>query len=134
MFGRKKEEFRDFDDRLIVFDDDQQTASIDYVDAAENGKITVVGKHTVPVEDCEIVNGEVDGVVVRLYFYRAPTESVQTTANLAHLEKSIVLNQITEYNDPMDHEKGFDFVKAALFGLLAIAIIMGMSSCGAGVM
>lgn len=131
IFKKKNDDDRHYDDRLIIFDDEKQTASIDYVDDASDGKVTVVGRATVPIEDCEIVNGEVDGVVVRLYFLRAPTKIIDATANLAALEKSIVLKQLTDYSDPDSNQKGLDWTKLALFGLLAIAIVLGMSSCGA---
>lgn len=134
LLGNKEDELsRDYDDRLIIFDDEQNTASIEYVDQVKDGSVRVYGKHTIPIADCKIVNGEVDSAVVRLYFYNAPTESIKVTENLAALEKSIVLKQITDYNEPKPNKDGVDYVKIGLFALLGIAIIFGMGSCGMGV-
>lgn len=129
LFSKKEEYDRDLDDRLIIYDDDLQTTTIEYVDKVDDGKVTVYGKHAVPVQDCVITNGDVHGIVARVYFYRAPTESIQTTTNLAKLEQSIVLQQITDYSEKKE-EKSFDWVKFGLFALLGIAIMFGMSSCG----
>lgn len=135
MFFKKKEEeeFKESEDRLIIYDDELKTTTIDYVDQVKDGQVTVYGKNAVPIKDCLISHGIVHGQVARVYYYNAPTESIKTTENLAALEQSIVLSQITDYSDPYDKPQSFDWVKAALFGLLAIAIVVGMSSCGAGV-
>lgn len=129
---KKEEEFREYDDRIIIYDDEQHTAAIHYVDEVKDGAVKVYGKNSIPLADCHVANGDLHGVVSRLYLYNAPTESIKTTENLAKLEQSIVLSQITDYTEPIDDTKGFDWVKAALFGLLGIAIILGMGSCGMG--
>lgn len=133
LFKKKKdEEYRDYDDRVIIYDDEQHTATIHYVDEVKDGAVKVYGKNSIPLADCHVANGDLHGIVSRLYLYNAPTESIKTTENLAKLEQSIVLSQITDYTEPIDDTKGFDWVKAALFGLLGIAIILGMGSCGMG--
>lgn len=131
MFKRDKYDDRSFDDRLVVYDDEQQTVEIHYVDEVKDGQVKVIGRHIVPIQDCHIANGDVHGDIVRVYFYNAPSESITTTANLAALEQSIVLQQITDYTDPMDYQQGMDWTKVGLFALLGIAIIFGMGSCGA---
>lgn len=134
MFGIfKKNDYddRSYDDRLVVYDDEHQTVEIHYVDEVKDGQVKVIGHHIVPMQDCHIANGNVHGDIVRVYMYNAPSESIQTTANLAALEQSIVLQQITDYTDPLEHQQGMDWTKVGLFALLGIAIIFGMGSCGA---
>lgn len=132
LFKKKKREdeeyFAETDDVIVVFDNDNRTAVIERVSEIRENVIYVTGKHAVPFEDVEISNG-VEG---RIFFYRAPAESVSETKRLAALEQSMVLNQITAYKPPQP-PNSMDWTKAMLFGLVALGFItIGFSSCGMG--
>lgn len=129
---KKKREDEDFfietEDILVIFDDENKTSTIERINEIRDGAIYVTGKHSVPIEDAEITNG-VEG---RIFFYRAPTASIEETKRLARLEQSIVLNQITAYKAP-EPPNTMDWTKAMLFGLVALAfVIIGMGSCSIG--
>lgn len=129
--GRKKEDeefFAETDDVIVIFDADNKTSVIERVSEIRDGGIYVTGKHVVPFEDAEITNG-VEG---RIFFYRAPAQSIAETRRLAALERSMVLNQITAYKTPQA-PNSMDWTKAMLFGLVALSfIVIGFSSCGMG--
>lgn len=131
IFNKKRKEdefFPETDDLLIVFDDDKKTAVIERVSEVREGAVYVTGKHAVPLEDVEISNG-IEG---RVFFYRAPTRSIQETERLATLERSLVLHQITAYKPPAD-PNAIDITKMALMGLILVAfVVIGISSCGMG--
>lgn len=128
-FKRKKEADEDFfaetDDLIVIFDDENKTSVIERVSEIRSGAIYVTGKHAVPVEDVEMTNG-VEG---RIFFYRAPADSIKETRRLAQLEQSMVLSQITAYKPP-EMPNTLDWTKLLLFGLIFVAlIVMGMTSC-----
>lgn len=130
LFKRKKKEDEEFfaetDDLLVIFDDENKTSVIERVSEIRGGAIYVTGKHAVPLEDAEITNG-IEG---RIFFYRAPAQSIAETRRLAALEQSMVLSQITAYKPPTP-PNSMDWTKAMLFGLVALAFIMfGLGSCG----
>lgn len=130
IFNKKKksenEFYADTEDLLVVFDNDNKTSSIERVSEIRDGAIYVTGKHAVPIEDVEISNG-MEG---RIFFYRAPTQSIAETERLANLERSLVLNQITSYKPPVD-PNGMDIQKIFLMGLILVAfVVIGISSCG----
>lgn len=130
LFNKKKKQDDDFytetDDLLVVFDNDKKTGVIERISEVREGSVFVTGKHAVPLEDLEIVNG-VEG---RIFFYRAPTHSIIETQRLAALERSIVLQHITAYKPPAD-PNAIDLTKMALMGLILVAfIVIGVSSCG----
>lgn len=129
MFFKKKEDefFEDTTDILIVFDDEKKTSDIRNISHISDGAIKVVGYdgYSIPLEDCEITNSK-EG---RNFFYRAPTQSIKETQRLARLEKSLVLNQITEYRPNEDINKP-DMMKFLLVGVIFFAfMMMGISSC-----
>lgn len=133
FFNKKKKQedeefFAETDDVIVVFDNDNRTSVIERVSEIREGVIYVTGKHAVPFEDVEITNG-VEG---RIFFYRAPQESVAETRRLAALEQSMVLSQITAYKPPVAPNE-MDWTKALLFGLVALGFItIAFSSCGVG--
>jgi hypothetical protein len=130
MFKKKKDDefYPETSDILIVFDDENKTSDIRRIDEIREGTIYVTGKYAIPLEDCEITTGQ-EG---RNFFYRAPSQSILETIRLAHLEQSIVLNQITAYRQPVP-PAAMDWTKGMLFGLVFVAfIVMGLSSCGGG--
>lgn len=133
LFRKKKEKedeafFAETDDLVVIFDDENRTSVIERISEIRDGNIFVTGKHAIPVEDTEISNG-VEG---RIFFYRAPAESIAETRRLAALEQSIVLTQITSYKTPQP-ATNMDWTKAMLFGLVALAfVVIGFSGCGMG--
>lgn len=112
-------------DILIVFDDDGKTSDINRVTAVNQEAVIVASKYKVPLEDCEITTGK-EG---RVFFYRAPSQSVKETERLARLEMNMVLEQITAYKPPIP-PSSMDWTKGLLFGLIFVAfIVVGISSC-----
>lgn len=120
LFNNKNDEFSlDTTDTLVVFDHDSNSAEIVRVTTVDSEAIISAGRFKVPIADCEIATG-VEG---RVFFYRAPTESITETKNLARLEYNTVLNQITSYKPPVP-PTSMDWTKGLLFGLLFVAIIL----------
>jgi len=117
--GKNNELFYDTDDVLIVFDDDNKTCDINYISTIKEDSIIVDGKYNVPLHDTEISTGQIG----RVFFYRAPSQSVKETQRLAQLELSTVLTQITAYRPP-ELPTAFDWTKALLFVLVFIAFII----------
>lgn len=132
IFGLKKKKedvFEDLetDDLLIIFDNDNKTSKIERVSYIKDGTIYVTGRHAIPEADTVMTNGD-EG---RVFFYKAPEQSIAETRRLAQLEKSMVLNQITAYKPP-EQPNSMDWTKVLLFGLVFVAfIVMGLGSCGA---
>lgn len=129
MKRRKPEEeefFADTEDLVVIFDDDNKTSVIERISYIQEGNLYVTGKHAVPIADTVLTNG-IEG---RIFFYRAPEQSITETRRLAQLERSIVLNQITAYKPP-EQPNSMDWTKVLLFGLVFVAfIVMGLGSCG----
>ncbi|WP_017187388.1 hypothetical protein [Alkalibacillus haloalkaliphilus] len=125
MFRKKNDEFfEETDDVLVVFDDEQKTSDISRISSVNEEAIIVTGKYNVPYHDCEITTGP-DG---RIFFYRAPSESVKETKRLAELERNTVLSQIANYR--YQEESGVDISKIALIGVTMMSVLMlGLSSC-----
>jgi hypothetical protein len=120
LFNRKEDEFTlDTDDLLIVFDHDKRTSDIKPVTEVTADAVISAGYYKVPLEDCEITNGERG----RNFFYRAPSRSIVEVERLAKLEQSMVLNQITAYNPPAP-PNSIDWTKGLLFGLVFLAFII----------
>lgn len=120
-----EEFFAETDDLIVIFDDDNKTSVIERISYIKDGNIFVTGKHAVPMEDAVLTNG-VEG---RIFFYKAPEQSVSETRRLAQLEQSMVLNQITAYKPPAP-PNSMDWTKALLFGLVFVAfVVMGFTSC-----
>lgn len=130
-FKKKKEDVFDdleTDDLLIIFDDDNKTSKIERVSYIKDGTIYVTGRHAIPEADTVLTNGD-EG---RVFYYKAPEQSIAETRRLAQLEKSLVLNQITAYKPP-EQPNSMDWTKILLFGLVFVAfIVMGLGSCSSG--
>lgn len=120
FFTKKEEDDFAFETRdiLIVFDDEQKTSDICTISHIDHESVIVAGKYKVPILDCVVTTG-LDG---RNYFYNAPTQSIVETKRLADLERSMVLEQITNYRPPVI-PGSLDWVKVILAILLFIAII-----------
>lgn len=128
MLRKKKEDFfEETDDILVVFDDEQKTSDIQRITEITEEAIIVNGLYKVPYHDCEITTGP-DG---RIFFYRAPSQSIKETKRLAQLEKNTVLQQITNYR--YKDESGLDMTKIILGAVSIFSILMlGLSSCQGG--
>lgn len=128
-FSRQKMKEEDFfpstNDVLIVFDDEAKTSDIKRINSIEEDTLFVTGEYAVPVGDCEITNS----VTGRNFFYRAPSKSVSETQRLAHLEKSLVLKQITQFKK-RPTEIQIDWFKwGLLLSLVIFMVIFGAVSC-----
>lgn len=122
LLNRKKNEddyLLDTSDTLIIFEDDNKTADIVRVTKVVDGAVIAAGKYKVPLLDCEVTTGK-EG---RIFFYRAPAQSVIETERLAALEYNTVINQITAYKPPIP-PTSMDWTKGLLFGLLFVALIV----------
>lgn len=105
-------------DTLVVFDHDKNTSNIVDVLSVTDNEVKAV-KHVVPKSDCEITAGPYG----RVFFYRAPTKSIETTEHLADLEKSTVLSQITAYKPP-DTSVKFNWHAVMLWFIVFVLIIV----------
>ncbi|GAA0471901.1 hypothetical protein [Alkalibacillus silvisoli] len=125
MFRKKNEDFfEETDDILVVFDDGQKTSDISRISSVNEESIVVTGKYNVPYHDCEITTGP-DG---RIFFYRAPSESIKETKRLAELERNTILSQIANYR--YQEESSVDISKIALIAVTMVSVLMlGLSSC-----
>lgn len=122
FLNRKKEEdmfFPDTSDTLIVFDDENKTSDIVRISEIRDEAVIATGRYKLPIQDCEITTGR-EG---RIFFYRAPSQSVLETERLAKLEYNSVLTQITAYSPPIP-PASMDWTKGLLFAALIIAIIV----------
>lgn len=121
LFRRKQQEefFMDTNDTLVIFDNDNKTSDIVRISEIADEAVIATGKYKVPILDCEITTGP-DG---RIFFYRAPSQSVMETERLARLEINTVLSQVTAYKPPVP-PTNMDWTKGLLFGLLFVAIIV----------
>lgn len=131
-FSRQKMKEEDFfpstNDVLIVFDDEAKTSDIKRINSIEEDTLFVTGEYAVPILDCEVTNSTTG----RNFFYRAPSQSVTETRRLAHLEKSIVLKQITQFK-PKPPENPFDLMKVGLMIIIVLfVIVFGAVSCSNG--
>lgn len=127
IFNKKKDDelFEDLPDLLIVFDNDKKTSDVVNVTDIDDESVTAVGLYKVPLADCEITNSR-EG---RNFFYRAPAQSVDEVRRLAQLERSMVLNQITQFKPPEDKD-GADFNKISMLVVVVLLIlVLGISSC-----
>lgn len=113
------EEFYETDDRLVVYDADRRICNMYYITHVDDESVMAAGKAKVPKEDCQVANSD-EGLV---YLYNAPTEIIKETERLARLEESIVLRQITQYEEPEVPNPNMDLFKWALVVLLIVAII-----------
>lgn len=113
------EEFYETDDRLVVYDADRRICNMYYITHIDDESVMAAGKVKVPKDDCQVANSE-EGLV---YLYNAPTEIIKETERLARLEESIVLRQITQYEEPEVPNPNMDLFKWALVVLLIVAII-----------
>lgn len=116
--GKNNELFYETDDVLIVFDDDNKTCDINYISTIKEDSIIVDGKYNVPLHDTEISTGQIG----RVFFYRAPSKSIEETQRLAQLEKSIVLSKITQYNQP-EEKQSFNATTILLGILLFVCLL-----------
>lgn len=122
LLNKRKQEDQyvvdDTSDTLVIFENDNKTADIVRVTALVDGAVIAAGKYKVPLLDCEVTTGR-EG---RIFFYRAPAQSVIETERLAALEYNTVINQVTAYKPPIP-PSSMDWTKGLLFGLLFVALI-----------
>jgi len=122
IFGKSDEKEVDFfetNDMLVVFDNDKNTSDITRVTDLTEDAVISAGKYKIPRLDCEATTGP-EG---RIFFYRAPTRSVQEVERLASLEFKTVLSHITAYKAPIPPAQ-MDWVKGLLFFLLFVSFIV----------
>lgn len=106
-------------DTLIIFDADNHTTEILNVTDVTENSVLVSGKNEVPLKDLVVSTGRYG----RVFFYKAPTESITQTHNLAMLEYDKVLSQITAYNQP-EAPGGMDLMKWIMAGIIALQLIV----------
>lgn len=122
IFGKSNEKEVDFfetNDMLVVFDDEKNTSEITRVTEVTEDAVIAAGRYKIPRFDC-VPTTSPEG---RVFFYRAPTQSIQETERLASLEFNTVLNQITAYKPPVPPAQ-MDWIKGILFFLLFVGIIV----------
>lgn len=113
-------DFFETNHRLIVYNTEQHTADICMVTDVTDTHVIAAGKYSIPKEDLSVHSSEKG----RVYTLNAPTHIVTEVERLARLEKSIVLQQITNYKPPEVENPNLDMKYWALAVLLFIAIIV----------
>lgn len=122
MFNRNKKEeenFLDLDDRLVIWENDGHNCEIYYVTEITDESVICAGRVVVPKGDCSVATSS-EG---RVWLYDAPKAHVHEVERLARLEKSMVLQQITNYKPEPKENPNLDMKFWALIGLLFVAII-----------
>lgn len=122
MFNKKRKEeenFLDLDDRLVVYENDGHNCEIYYVTEVNDESVIVAGRAVVPKGDC-VVSTSSEG---RIWLYDAPKKHVHEVERLARLERSMVLQQITNYKPEPPVNPNLDLKFWALAILLFVAII-----------
>lgn len=122
IFGKSNEKEVDFfetNDMLVIFDAEKNTSDIVKVTDLTEDSVIAAGRYVVARLDCEVTTGP-EG---RIFFYKAPTRSIQETERLASLEFNMVLNHITAYKPPVPPAQ-MDWVKGLLFFLLFVSFVV----------
>lgn len=119
--GKRKEEenFLDLDDRLIIYENDGHNCEIHYVTEVNDISVICAGRAVVPKQDCDVATSS-EG---RVWLFNAPKAHVHEVERLAQLEKSMVLNHITNYKPEPKENPNLDLKFWALAALLFVAII-----------
>lgn len=123
LFGKNGKDDVDFfesDDRLILFDEEKRTSDIVRITDITDTAVMCAGRYSVPKADCEVTTSP-EG---RVYFYRAPSKVIEEVERLAKLEQSIVLQQLTNYKEPVKENPNLDMKFWGLAALLFVAIIV----------
>src|SRR5690625_6512646 len=105
-------------DRVIVFDNDQKTCQILQATEVTEEVVRKLAK-TFPRQDLELSISQ-EG---RVWFFRAPSNVIDSTEHLAQVEKNTIIQQIAQYKKPVDEAHKSDWTKGAL---IAGIIIMGI--------
>lgn len=122
MFKKNKKEeenFLDLDDRLVVWNEGNQSCEIFYVTEVDDESVIVAGRVVVPKKLCNVATSA-EG---RVFLYQGPPAAIQHIESLARLEKSIVLRHITTYNPEKPANPNLDMKFWAMAFLLFVAII-----------
>lgn len=122
-FNRSKKEdenFFDLDDRLIIYENDGHNCEIYNVTEVNDQAVIAAGRAVVPKEECH-VSTSAEG---RIWLFNAPKAHVHEVERLARLEKSIVLQQITNYKPEPKENPNSDLRFWAVIGLLFVAIVV----------
>lgn len=123
LFGKSKPNETDFiesDDRLVMIDVEKHTSDIVFVDQVTDTHIISTGKYSVPKADCEVTTSP-NG---RVYIVKAQTHVISELERIARLERSVVLQQLTNYKPPKEENPNMDMKFWALAALLFVAIIV----------
>lgn len=121
-FGNKVEAERR--DTLIVLSDNQ-TAAIATVhdqDAVSVHAASIDQEYTIPLSDLKSYVGET-GII---YVYKAPEENVEEVRRLAALEKSIVLKQITHFQERTIEENKKISIKEILTYVVGFILLLAV--------
>lgn len=114
------DEFYDTQHKLVVYDDEKRSCEIYNVTHLNGEEVTAMGRASFPIADCEVhISNE-----GRVYTVNARSEYIQEAKNLAALQQSIVLRQITSYKEPEQPNGNMDLFKWAMVFLLFVAIIV----------
>lgn len=114
------DDFYDTQHRLVIYDNENHSCEIYNVTHLSGEEVTAMGRAVVPIQDCTIhISNE-----GRVYTLNAPSEYIQEAKNLAALQQSTVLRQITAYREPEVPNGNMDLFKWALVFIVLVAVIM----------
>lgn len=116
----KTEEFFDTDDRLIVWDQQNLTCEIHNVTEVRDDAVVAAGRFVAPRELCNVATSR-EG---RIFMYQAPPAYLQHAEKLAKLEKSSVLQAITNYKPEEPENPNRDMKFFGVLVVLFVAVIM----------
>lgn len=108
-------------DRIVIFEENR-TADIAVVYDRDDTTLyasSATQEYAVPLGDVQTYVGDAG----RIYLLGAEPDYVRDTERLAALEKSIVLRQITMFQQPPDEKNGLNVQKIMLYALIGILLL-----------
>ena len=105
--------------RLVIYDQEKRSCEIYIVTDITDKEVVSMGRAVAPIADCEIHISQYG----RVYTLNAPSPYLEEVKNLALLQQSTVLTQITAYREPELPNANMDLMKWAMVFLLFVAII-----------
>lgn len=105
--------------RLVIYDQEKRSCEIYIVTDITDKEVVSMGRAVAPIADCEIHISQYG----RVYTLNASSQYIEEAKNLALLQQSTVLSQITAYREPEQPNANMDLMKWAMVFLLFVAII-----------
>lgn len=105
--------------RLVIYDQEKRSCEIYIVTDITDKEVISMGRAVAPIADCEIHISQYG----RVYTVKASSQYIEEAKNLALLQQSTVLSQITAYREPEQPNANFNLMQWVMAFLLFVAII-----------